>query len=121
MTVEAALTRKFGITFMDARTIATESRLKLNIPGYPSPEQKELLIAEATRLFEKKSERERKQMQRVRDELEQTKIETGSSSSLRSSSNGSSHEQCSSEFFSECSSVSSESRSSRKFTFLSQR
>eukprot|EP00339_Tiarina_fusa_P004079 CAMPEP_0117049780 /NCGR_PEP_ID=MMETSP0472-20121206/34372_1 /TAXON_ID=693140 ORGANISM="Tiarina fusus, Strain LIS" /NCGR_SAMPLE_ID=MMETSP0472 /ASSEMBLY_ACC=CAM_ASM_000603 /LENGTH=96 /DNA_ID=CAMNT_0004763315 /DNA_START=75 /DNA_END=362 /DNA_ORIENTATION=+ len=96
MTVEAALTRKLGITFMDARQIATESKLRLNVAGYPSPEMKEQLINEAVRIFQDKSEQEQRSMQISRDAFEQTKIDTGSSSSLRST-NSSGHETNSSE------------------------
>jgi hypothetical protein len=125
MTIEAALTRKLGITFIDARAIATESKIRLNMTGYPSPVGKELLISKAVKIFEKKSESARKAMQANRDAFDQSKIEAGySASSLRITTTSSSTLDTSyaAEFY-ECSNVSSESRRfPRKFrNFITHR
>eukprot|EP00339_Tiarina_fusa_P028750 CAMPEP_0117065130 /NCGR_PEP_ID=MMETSP0472-20121206/45521_1 /TAXON_ID=693140 ORGANISM="Tiarina fusus, Strain LIS" /NCGR_SAMPLE_ID=MMETSP0472 /ASSEMBLY_ACC=CAM_ASM_000603 /LENGTH=127 /DNA_ID=CAMNT_0004785613 /DNA_START=135 /DNA_END=521 /DNA_ORIENTATION=- len=73
MTIEAALTRAFGMTFIDARALATEAKLNLGITAYPTPKQKEQLILEASRLYERQPERVRKDYQRRRNSLESVK------------------------------------------------
>ena len=47
--VESFLKRELNIRFIDARSLATEDKNNLNITGYPSAEQKELLKVEAMR------------------------------------------------------------------------
>lgn len=73
MTVEAVLTRKLGINFIDARNMTTQARLKLNIMGYPSTDQQELLIEEATRIFNARPVSERLNMMADRDSLDAAK------------------------------------------------
>ena len=51
MTVEAILTRKFGITFIDARQVANEAKLALDIQGYPTAAQRAKIINHAMRIF----------------------------------------------------------------------
>jgi hypothetical protein len=79
MTIEAALTREFGITFIDARSLATEAKLSLNITGYPSKQEREDLIKEAARIHEKRPENVRKACQNRRMLLESVKSASGSS------------------------------------------
>ena len=51
MTVEATLTRKLGITFIDARAITTEAKLNLGLHSYPDERQRSLLVEEACKIF----------------------------------------------------------------------
>ena len=86
MTIEAIITRKFGINFIDARTLVTESRLNLKILGYPNEEEERLLIDEASRLFAQHPEETRQRMQAQRISLEScTKTSNGSAQSETSS------------------------------------
>ena len=50
--IESLLTRKYDITFIDARYIAKEAQANLEITGYPTEEQKQLILSEASRMFE---------------------------------------------------------------------
>ena len=80
MTVEATLTRKFGIIFIDARTLTTSARLNLGIHHYPSEEEKMLLIDEASRLFSLHPKDQQHAMQIERVILDTSKRSTMSSS-----------------------------------------
>lgn len=84
--MESIITRKYGINFIDARTVVTEARLNLKILGYPNDEEERLLIAEASRLFEQHPEEVRQRMQAQRISLEScTKSSHGSEQSETSS------------------------------------
>jgi hypothetical protein len=84
-TAEATLTRKFSINFIDARSIVTEAKLSLNIFGYPTRAQKELVIAEASKIFESYPETVRGSMKTDRNLLEDAKMNNSSSASNGSS------------------------------------
>jgi hypothetical protein len=79
MTIEAALTCQFGITFIDARALATEAKLNLKITGYPSKKEREDLIKEASRIYGKQPGNVRKACQQRRMSLESVKSASGSS------------------------------------------
>lgn len=68
--IESILTRRLGITFIDARTVATEAKLNLGIHGYPTPEEKALLVDEAERIFGLYPARVRYEMLAHRDYLD---------------------------------------------------
>ena len=86
MTIEAVLTRKYGITFIDARAIANEAKLTLNIHGYPTPAQKAKVINEAAKIFESQPEGIRLSMESQKDALDMFKEGASIHSSRRSSS-----------------------------------
>jgi hypothetical protein len=73
MTIEAALTRELGIRFIDARCLANEARLREGIEGYPTEQQKALLLKTALVIFHEKSEDERFAMIQLNDDLESVK------------------------------------------------
>lgn len=50
--VESVLRRQLGITFIDARSMVTKAKLNLNILGYPSEEERDLIIEEALRIYD---------------------------------------------------------------------
>lgn len=93
MTVEAILTRRLGITFIDARAIATEAKLALQIHGYPTDAEKEMLVEEALKIYEQTPEDTRDAMRSNLESLEQSKYYGGlSASSLTIDSTGESSE-----------------------------
>lgn len=89
-TVEATLTRKLGIRFIDARSLATQAKINLNIFGYPNTEQEKKIIEEAVVIFESKSAEDRISLLELNDELESAKstssrtVMSENNSSLRS-------------------------------------
>ena len=53
MSVESIITRELDIRFIDARSLTTEAKLNLGIEGYvANDEQRDALVAEATRIFQ---------------------------------------------------------------------
>ena len=53
MSVESIITRELDIRFIDARSLTTEAKLNLGIEGYvATDEQRDALVAEATRIFQ---------------------------------------------------------------------
>jgi hypothetical protein len=73
MTIEATLTRAFGINFIDATALATEAKLNLGITCYPTKAQKERLDLEASRLYDQQLETIRRRYQQRRMLLESAK------------------------------------------------
>ena len=55
MTIEATLTRKLNISFLGARSLATEAKLQLGVHGYPSKEMQCRLVHLAEEIFHTKS------------------------------------------------------------------
>ena len=93
MTVESVLTRRLGITFIDARAITTEARLALDIHHYPSESEKEMLVEEALKIYEQTTEETRDEMRSNLESLEQSKHYGGiSTSSMTLDSTGESSE-----------------------------
>lgn len=70
MCVESDLSRKLGITFIDARSVATEAKLALGIHCYPSDEQKEQIIEEAVKIFQQSPDNVRDEMRLNHESLE---------------------------------------------------
>jgi len=93
MNVESILTRMYSINFIDARTIVNEAKLSLNIDGYPNQEQKSIIIAQASDIFENKYSLSRqKLLQSRRRKLDFMKLESCGNSetgSVLEQSNGS--------------------------------
>ena len=87
MSIEATLTRKYGITFIDARSVANEARLALDIQGYPSDDQRDLILREACRVFRRKSRPEVAAMLIRRESLDES-IRSSSSEFYDSSGRG---------------------------------
>ena len=90
-TIEGTLTRKLGIRFIDARSLATQAKINLDIFTYPSAEQERKIIEEAVIIFESKSAEDRISLLELNDELESAKGSTSTrtiisdnNSSLRS-------------------------------------
>ena len=111
MTIEAILTRKLNIRFIDARAFVTEAKLNLGVEGYPASSQEELLIAEAINIFENRPEDVRKVMHILKSDLDAIKIPIGSLSSIKSDASCSSEDE----------SVSSSSSSRRGLRFFRTR
>ena len=118
MTVEAALTRALGITFIDAREVAIQARLNLEIYKYPTEIQKALLVTEAIHVFENELTEDARQAMKFRSRCN---LEIDDVSSLRSF--GSVHSQASAEpaspssygdLFLKTSSASAESKQQQK-------
>ena len=99
MTVESIITRRLGITFIDARSISTEAKLSLGISGYPSQCQIEDLVEEAVRIFETKPIRFQNGMREAKQDLDAFKIPNGSSSSQSVDMSESCHSSNSQESF----------------------
>ena len=70
MTIETMLSNKLGITYIDARSICVEAKLSLGVTGYPTQEQKELLLEEGVRLYEERPLRVREAMKSNRQSLD---------------------------------------------------
>eukprot|EP00538_Stauroneis_constricta_P014293 CAMPEP_0119551006 /NCGR_PEP_ID=MMETSP1352-20130426/4410_1 /TAXON_ID=265584 /ORGANISM="Stauroneis constricta, Strain CCMP1120" /LENGTH=125 /DNA_ID=CAMNT_0007597011 /DNA_START=96 /DNA_END=473 /DNA_ORIENTATION=+ len=70
MTIEAIITRALEVRFIDARTLATEAKLNLNITGYPSKEQEQQILREAISLFVSKSLESQREMKKQAEILE---------------------------------------------------
>ena len=81
MTVEAALTRALGITFIDAREVAIQARLNLEIYKYPTEIQKALLVTEAIHVFENELTEDARQAMKSRSRC---RLEVDDVTSLRS-------------------------------------
>ena len=73
MTVESQLTRRLGITFLDARALATEAKLNQGITGYPNKAQVDDLIEEAIRIFRNEPEEYQTACQEKRNSLDNAK------------------------------------------------
>lgn len=69
MTIEARLTREYGILFIDARSLVLQARLELGIQGYPTSEEEELLFKMAGKIFEAKPESTKDQMRQMNHDL----------------------------------------------------
>ena len=69
--VESILSRKLGITFIDARSIVTKAKLNLGLFGYPSIEERSCLIDESLRIYDEEySGMQRFEMINNRDSLD---------------------------------------------------
>jgi hypothetical protein len=88
MTVESFLTRELTLRFIDARNIATEAKLNLEILHYPTKDQEQAIREEACRIFASRPKEQRQAMQRMSaDLLEAVRIPNASlSTSLRHNS-----------------------------------
>ena len=73
MTVESVLTRQLGITFIDARSIATQAKLNLGFTCYLSSDQNSAVIDEATRIFGEYSANVRYNMLINKEDLDDVK------------------------------------------------
>ena len=91
MTVEADITRKLGIRFIDARALASEAKLARGVTGYATREQVPMLIAKAVQLFQAKSEDEQDEMRRLNEDLESVKDSQHSRSKRLDDDSGSLH------------------------------
>ena len=84
--VESLLTRELNLRFIDARTIAAEARVALEIDGYPNTDRANEIRVEAIRIFQNKAELEKEAMRRMNCELDAVKCATMSSAlSMRES------------------------------------
>jgi len=80
MTLESVLTRRYYLTFIDARKIITEAKLSLDINGYPSPAQRSLIISEAEKIFEREySPSQREHLRHRKFDLDSAKSDQGAS------------------------------------------
>jgi hypothetical protein len=78
MSVESFLARELNIRFTDARNIASEARLSLEIQGYPTKAKETQIYAKAIELFQTPLENERNGMRRLYADLNAVKIPVGS-------------------------------------------
>jgi hypothetical protein len=88
MTVESFLTRELKIRFIDARNIASEARLSLEIQGYPTEAEKTQIHAKAIELFRRRPEKERTRMRQFSADLNAVKISACSFSPSSDASSG---------------------------------
>ena len=86
MTVESRLTRALNITFIDARTLATEAKLKLGLLGYPGKAQESQIVEEATRMFQERPDLFRSMCRKQKQDLDFVKMMNDSSDLTASSS-----------------------------------
>jgi hypothetical protein len=85
MNIEATLTRKLNIRFIDARIIANEAKLKLGVDGYPcTKSQEEALIAEAMYIFDEQPKKVRDSLVVLKSDLDSLKLPIDSLSSAAS-------------------------------------
>eukprot|EP00339_Tiarina_fusa_P028845 CAMPEP_0117015480 /NCGR_PEP_ID=MMETSP0472-20121206/12362_1 /TAXON_ID=693140 ORGANISM="Tiarina fusus, Strain LIS" /NCGR_SAMPLE_ID=MMETSP0472 /ASSEMBLY_ACC=CAM_ASM_000603 /LENGTH=135 /DNA_ID=CAMNT_0004719295 /DNA_START=63 /DNA_END=468 /DNA_ORIENTATION=+ len=96
MTIEAVLTRELSLRFIDARNIATEARLNLQIHHYPTKDQEQAILQEACRIFNSRPEEQRCAMQRMSADLRSIKAPSSccgsvSLASLKKNSDHSKH------------------------------
>lgn len=73
MNVEAEITRKLGITFIDARVLASEAKIAEGVEGYATREQVPFLIEKAVDIFYAKTEVEQMEMKQRNEDLESMK------------------------------------------------
>lgn len=90
MTVEAEITRRLGIRFIDARTLASEAKLSTGVSGYATKDQVPFLVARAVEIFEAKSDYEKEEMRKLNDDLESVKASHHSRSKRMDGDDGSS-------------------------------
>ncbi len=79
--VESLLSRELDLRFIDARDIAAEARIVLGIEGYPNKDQAHIILDEAIRIFQTKSDKEQHRLRRMNMELEAIKLSASSQSS----------------------------------------
>lgn len=70
MSIEASLTRDLNIRFIDAKEITNEARVRCGIQGYPTREQQRVIVSQALKIFEQKSEEEKACLRRMNADME---------------------------------------------------
>jgi hypothetical protein len=92
LNLEAILTRDLGVRFIDARAMATEAKLNLGIEGYVSPDDYDIVLKEASRIYNHgRTVEEQNQMKILKATLDNVKLGSNHSTrlSLCSSDGGS--------------------------------
>ena len=78
------LSRELDVSFIDARNIAAEARVALDIEGYPTADQVSKIVDEAHRIFQNMPREEQKRLRIKNMELQAIKSSCSSLSSLES-------------------------------------